>query len=254
MGIGKENTDMKNVTYAHTDHIHNLKAPREVVPIIIELVKPKSILDVGCGTGTWLKAFEEHGITDYTGIDGEYLDVHLLRIPREKFYPQNLQEAFSLHRTFDLVISLEVAEHIEEKFADQFVQTLVTHGDVILFSSAIPGQGGQNHVNEQWPEYWQEKFERHGYYYHDLLRPQIWYNEEVQWWYRQNTFLLMKEKPLSRTFPLSAVHPAMLSLSERNKKEMIDSIEQGKQGLRLSFRIFVNAIQFKIRRLFGYEQ
>ena len=244
---------MADQPYAHSDQVHNLHSPREVTPIVIELVRPKSILDVGCGTGTWLKAFEEQGIVDYVGIDGTYLDVEKLKIPKDKFYPQDLREAFSLHRRFDLVVSLEVAEHIEEKFADQFVQTLVSHGDVILFSSAIPGQGGQNHVNEQWPAYWQLKFEKHGFYYHDLIRPMIWYNEEVQWWYRQNIFLLKKEKPVSGTFPIAAVHPALLNLSIRNQEEMMDSLQQGKQGLKLSFRIFSNAIRFKILRLFGYE-
>ena len=77
---------MANQHYAHSDQVHNLHSPREVTPIVIELVRPKSILDVGCGTGTWLKAFEEHGIVDYVGIDGTYLDVAQLKIPKNNCF------------------------------------------------------------------------------------------------------------------------------------------------------------------------
>ena len=47
----------------------------------------------------------------------------------------------------------------------QLVATITKHGDAVLFSAAIPGQGGQDHLNEQWPEYWQKKFEVNGYYF-----------------------------------------------------------------------------------------
>ena len=132
------------------------------------------VLDVGCGIGTWLKAFEECGVKDYLGLDGNHVNRSLLKIPAEKFRVQNLLESFRLNRKFDLVISLEVAEHLDEKISDQFVKGLVEHGETIVFSAAIPYQSGQNHVNEQWPAYWQQKFEKHGYYFHDVIRPKIW--------------------------------------------------------------------------------
>jgi SAM-dependent methyltransferase len=227
-----------------------MNAPREVVPLVMNIVKPSSILDVGCGTGTWLKAFEEIGVSDYVGVDGDYVQRDSLQIPNDKFFPVDLCETWSLNRKFDLAISLEVAEHLPESIAHQFVATLVSHADTILFSAAVPGQGGQHHVNEQWPLYWQEKFCKHGFYFHDVIRPLIWDNEKVEWWYRQNIFLLKKEKPAFLPFQsLALVHPQLLELKNANEKDYLLNLMQGKQGLRLGFTIFTNTILYKIRNL-----
>ncbi len=240
---------MKTI-YIHSEVVHNMNAPREVVPLVMNIVKPSSILDVGCGTGTWLKAFEEIGVSDYVGVDGDYVQRDSLQIPNDKFFPVDLCETWSLNRKFDLAISLEVAEHLPESIAHQFVATLVSHADTILFSAAVPGQGGQHHVNEQWPLYWQEKFCKHGFYFHDVIRPLIWDNEKVEWWYRQNIFLLKKEKPAFLPFQsLALVHPQLLELKNANEKDYLLNLMQGKQGLRLGFTIFTNTILYKIRNL-----
>jgi SAM-dependent methyltransferase len=228
-------------------------APREVVPIILNLVKPKSVLDAGCGTGTWLKAFEEVGVIDYIGVDGSHVDHSQLNIPIEKFVSQDLSAQWSLKRKFDLVLSLEVAEHLPEESADLFVETLVNHAsENIIFSAAIPGQRGQNHLNEQWPAYWERKFLRHGFHFHDDIRPLIWSNEKVEWWYRQNMFLLNKRISTSYSPPL--IHPDHWIQSIKSKEsahdEYIKSIIEGKQGLRISSAIFFNALLFKLKNLF----
>lgn len=236
--------------YIHEESVHNLTAPREVVPFVMELVRPKSILDIGCGTGTWLKVFEEKGITDYLGVDGEYVDRTMLKIPIDKFLPHELQNSFSLGRRFDLVISLEVAEHLSERYADVFVHSLAEHGDTILFSAAIPGQDGQNHLNEQWPEYWEKKFLNHGFYFHDVLRPKIWKNDKIDFWYRQNIFLLKKEKPVKGLFDsLALVHPELHLQTISNHQLYRKSLLEGKQGLRLSAQIFFNSLLFKFKNL-----
>jgi hypothetical protein len=188
--------------------VHNLAAPREIIPIILELTKPSSVIDIGCGIGTWLKVFDEYGIMDYVGVDGEFVDRDLLKIGADKFYPQDLREKWSLNRKFDLVVSLEVAEHLSEDVADLFVSVLVSHGDNILFSAAIPGQGGQNHLNEQWPVYWQKKFEQYGFFCHDIVRPLIWNNSKIDWWYRQNMIFVSKNPSNKDILPL--VHPECL--------------------------------------------
>jgi len=104
-------------------------------------------------------------------------------------------------------MSLEVAEHLPEDKADLFVSVLVAHAEKIVFSAAIPSQGGQNHLNEQWPEYWQKKFEKHGYYFHDTIRPLIWNNAAIDWWYRQNMFLVTKERSDVKILPV--IHPEL---------------------------------------------
>jgi SAM-dependent methyltransferase len=234
--------------YVHEESIHNLMAPREVVPLIMELFHPQSVLDVGCGIGTWLKVFEESGISDSIGVDGHYVDRNLLKIVSSKFIPQDLKKEWSLNRKFDLVISLEVAEHLPEECADHFVKTLTDHGDTIIFSAAIPLQGGQNHLNEQWPEYWQAKFIKYGYHFHDALRPLLWTNAKVDWWYKQNVFLVTKHKPKSLPFnSLSIVHPELFLRHNENERQFFLSVVEGRQGVKLAFRIFINSLVFKLK-------
>jgi SAM-dependent methyltransferase len=227
-----------------------MMAPREVVPIIMDLVKPKNVLDVGCGTGTWLKAFEEAGVINYIGIDGNYVDSSQLNIPDGKFVAKDLSKWWSLNGKFDLVLSLEVAEHLPGESADLFVETLVNHANEnIIFSAAIPNQGGQNHLNEQWPEYWQQKFLKHGFYFHDVIRPLIWHNEEVDWWYRQNIFLVNRQKKDAAT-KLSLIHPQQFNQWLNEKEAYTESLLTGRQGIRISANIFFNALIFKMKNLF----
>ena len=240
--------------YIHSEAVHNLNAAREVVPILLQLTKSTSVLDVGCGTGTWLKVFEENGVNDYLGVDGDYVERSMLKIPHKLFHAHDLTKSFTLGRKFDIVVSLEVAEHIPEQCADSFIESLVKHAEVLIFSAAIPGQGGQNHLNEQWPEYWQKKFEPFGFYFHDVIRPQIWGNEQVDFWYRQNMFLVKREKPLQTPFhSLSVVHPELLNLKIGNEKEYFQSLIDGKQGIRLGFTIFLNTLKFKFKNLLGFK-
>lgn len=232
--------------YIHTEDVHNMIAPREVVPTIIDLVNPQSVLDVGCGTGTWLRAFEEAGVSDYMGVDGDYVDRAQLNIHSEKFIAKDLRTAWTLNRKFDLVISLEVAEHLPEESADLFVNTLVSHtNETIIFSAAIPGQGGQHHINEQWPEYWQQKFMKHGFYFHDMIRPLIWDNDKIDWWYRQNVFLVTKRRN-DTTASMALVHPQQWNQRIKDNKSLL----QGERGLRISASVFINALIFKLRKIF----
>ena len=165
------------------------RSAKEVVPHVLELVRPSSVVDVGCGAGSWLSVFRDHGIIDVLGIDGEDMSLDLLQIPREQFLSHDLTEPLVLGRRFDLALSLEVAEHLSPESASLFTASLVRLAPVILFSAAVPYQGGQNHVNEQWPEYWITLFERHGYLVLDCLRDRVWQNERVDWWYAQNMLL-----------------------------------------------------------------
>jgi SAM-dependent methyltransferase len=150
------------------------------------MARPTSVLDVGCCRGIWLAEWMSRGLNDVYGIDGSYVDVTRLAIPRERFSPMDLSQAFSLSRRFDLVQALEVAEHLPESAAESFVESLTRHGDVIMFSAAVPGQGGEHHVNEQPLRYWRAKFARRGYAAYDALRPLLRGKAEVEPWYRYN--------------------------------------------------------------------
>ncbi|WP_162343341.1 methyltransferase domain-containing protein [Cyclobacterium salsum] len=184
---------IKEKIFVHQEEVYNTGSAEIIVPILSSLFKTSSVLDIGCGLGTWLKIFQESGVKDVLGIESAYMDMEKLVISKNKVIIHDLQKPLNLKRKFDLVVCLEVAEHLPESAADIFIRSITSHGNIILFSSAIPNQGGQNHINEQWPGYWQKKFKALGYVYYDMIRPYIWENEKVDLWYKQNIFLVIHE-------------------------------------------------------------
>jgi len=99
-----------------------------------------------------------------------------------------------------------VAEHLPDKYADIFVDSLTNLGPVIVFSAAIPFQGGDNHVNEQWPDYWIKRFKERGYVVIDCLRDQLWEKENVCAFYAQNMMLFCEESWLNNHPVLAQKH------------------------------------------------
>ena len=160
-----------------------------VLSLLAKQMPIKSVLDLGCGQGVWLASWTRLGAADVQGIDGPYVDQERLHIPKERFQGRDLARPVDLGRQFDLVQSLEVAEHLPESAAEQFVDSLTRHGPLVLFSSATPGQGGENHINEQPWQYWREKFAARGYEVYDFLRPRLRTDRSVYVWYRHNTLL-----------------------------------------------------------------
>ena len=126
--------------------------------------------------GAWLSAWKEFGIKDIFGVDGDYIKEKELLIERENFLRADLEKGFKTTRQFDLVCCLEVAEHIQSNNADNFITSLCSLGDIILFSAAIPGQEGTLHYNEQYPDFWIELFAKHNFTAYDNIRQQVWTN------------------------------------------------------------------------------
>jgi SAM-dependent methyltransferase len=182
------------------------ESARVVVPLVLQFGSFKSVLDVGCGVGGWLKVFGEHGILDFVGVDGPWIKNQKLMIPKTQMLIHDLTEPLMLNRAFDLVVSLETAEHLPHKKAEIFVNSLVTHGDVVLFSAAIPGQRGVHHVNEQWPSFWVELFGKHGFVVVDCLRKEIWDNRQVAFWYAQSIMFFIKKTQLAKYPKLQAAY------------------------------------------------
>ena len=176
---------------------------QEVVPLVMELIQPTSVVDVGCGLGTWIAVLRDAGVEEYLGIDGDYVDVNMLEIEPSKFLCFDLQQSWEIERKFDLVVSLEVAEHLPSECANSFIHSLTKLGSIVLFSAAIPFQGGVNHINEQWQDYWSEIFANYGYVAIDCLRRKIWNNQRVEPWYAQNLLIFAQESCLAE-YPLLA--------------------------------------------------
>lgn len=187
---------MKQLTQYDSDFYNtyvdgSFAAARTILPAVFEIVRPKSVVDVGCGLGTWLRAAMQNGISDFLGVDGDYVERDQLRIPAENFQAHDLTKSLELGRRFDLAMTLEVAEHLPPSSAADFVASLVRLAPVVLFSAAIPLQGGTDHVNEQWPAYWAQLFRRHDYHFWDCLRMRFWQVQGMgSYYYRQNLFLI----------------------------------------------------------------
>lgn len=216
----------------------SLRSARKVIPALLSLMQPRSVVDVGCGSGTWLRAFQENGIHDVFGIDGGR--AQHLEIPEESFCEVNLASSFSVERRFDLAVCMEVAEHLPPSRAKGFVQDLSSLAPAILFSAAIPGQGGTHHVNEQWPGYWANMFSELGYLAFDRLRPRLWNDDAIEWWYRQNIILYLQPQVAAQSglnvensaVPLPLIHPEML----RNRRIAFSAFRRSLGQLRWVFR------------------
>jgi SAM-dependent methyltransferase len=179
-----------------------------VVPLVLSLVPAKSVVDVGCGVGPWAASFLANGVSDVWGVDGDYVQSSQLLIPVERFIARDLRKPLLLDRHFDLAVSLEVAEHLPPSRAASFVDDLTRLAPCILFSAAIPGPTGTDHINSQYLPYWIELFQKRQYEAIDPIRPQIWGKDSVEWFYQQNIVifaasghpLLARERSKPQTF------------------------------------------------------
>lgn len=218
----------------------SFRSAEVVIGVLSRMISFRSVIDVGCGIGTWLRAVEKCGISDVVGVDGEYVDRAALQIPADRFLPRDLTKPLKIDRTFDLAMSLEVAEHLPAKSAATFVNTLVDLAPIVLFSAAIPFQGGNQHVNEQWPDYWAELFKQHGYAMVDCVRARIWNDPSVEWWYAQNIFLYANQEGFARNPGLSEMRlecsPSRVSVVHpKNYLRFVDPLTPG--GFRRSLSL-----------------
>lgn len=198
---------------------------RRVMPRVLDLIRPGSIVDFGCGSGGWLATAAELGVDDIQGLDGPWVTPETLEIPLERFLSADLGFPLDLGRRFNLALCLEVAEHLPAEAASVLIMNLTTHSPVVLFSAAVPGQGGEGHVNEAWPSLWRELFKGQGFACFDLLRGTIWQDAEIEPWYRQNLLLFADRGRLAQdaglaarltqppALPLDIAHPVLFGQS-----------------------------------------
>lgn len=226
---------------------------RKVLNLLLKILpQVHTAADFGCGVGAWLLPLQEQNIRIH-GFDGPWLPLKYLYIPEKDFTVINLLDDLQNKNssiwnltTFDLIITLEVAEHIPPSLADDFIDLLTEHANFILFSAAIPGQGGTEHLNEQYPSYWCNKFMERGFDCIDAIRPEIWNDEEIQFFYRQNIFIACKKelthllKCNTDLFPLDLVHPQQFKLEQ----------ERGELTIKRSVIFIFKKLCHRIKNLF----
>ena len=227
-------------------------AEKTLSVVLPKLPPVNSVVDVGCGPGTWLVSLLklQDRQVDMLGIDGPWIDPDLLVIPKDSFLAADLsREIPRIEGRYDLAISLEVAEHLPPEKAGEFVSFLTGLSDFVLFSAAIPFQGGTNHFNEQWQGYWADLFERKGYVPVDFIRPALWNDEKIAFHYRQNTILYSREDRIKEIKLPSLLDGQMLSLSHPEYYT-----KHTHPGVKRAFRLFRGSIVRFIARKLGREK
>lgn len=194
-----------------------------VAAIMMELVGPASVIDFGCGIGTWLSVFSKMNVKTIKGVDGDHVDRSKLLISGEDFIAANLDLPVTVGGSYDLAMSVEVGEHLKKESAKPFVDTLCSVAPVVMFGAAIPFQGGECHINEQWPTYWAEMFAQNGYTAVDCIRKRVWNDPSVAYYYAQNTLVYVDanridDYPLLKE-ELRTTDPRMFSLVHPTKWE-----------------------------------
>lgn len=151
--------------------------PSTILELTVKHLHPKSILDVGCGTGISLNWFLQNNI-DALGIENSEVAISQSLV-KNKILKHNLNKTLALDRKFDLVWCYEVIEHIHPQYESIFLQTLTRHSDQVILSAARPGQGGHGHFNEQEPAYWKKRFDDAGFDFQSEFSLQLQQTDDV---------------------------------------------------------------------------
>lgn len=205
---------------------HSRISASKIIPYVLEMIAPiniKSVVDFGCGVGGWLAECKIcNPSTEVLGLDfgNANPEQFYIDVDRE-FRKTDLTAKVDLNKKFDLALSVECAEHLNEKYANVLIDNMCRHSDIIIFGAAIPGQGGVEHVNEQLQSYWVEKFKHRKYDCYDIIRPYFWEDNDIESWYRQDTFVFIKNTvDISRcklcnysgNMPLNVASPELIKL------------------------------------------
>lgn len=161
-------------------------------------IKPRTVIDVGCGTGALLAALRGRGCK-VRGLEYSDAGITACRLRKLEVVKFDITTAAAPSDRFDLAVSFEVAEHLPAAFADRYVRLLCALSDTVIISAAVPGQGGTDHVNEQPHSYWIEKFNAEGFLFEEHISSQIsreWTGWGVAPFYAANVLVFRRQSIL----------------------------------------------------------
>lgn len=222
----------------------SLRSARKIVPFLISNFPIKNVIDFGCGNGAWLKAFDELTV-EIVGIEGNWIRDKKTLIPKDKYQFTNFEDKnLNITEKYDIALCMEVAEHLSEPSAEYLIEQITSVTNKILFSAAIPLQGGTGHINEQWQSYWAEKFIKHSFYPNLDIRNAYWNNKQIAPYFRQNMLIYERINNVNESYKtndelenlLNIVHPQMYLLS--NYRNI---------GLKRCFIAFKNALKISLK-------
>ena len=191
----------------------SLASARRVLSAIAQQAPFSSVFDYGCGQGAWLKAAQENGATTTAGIEGNWLKGVDTLVDKSLVEFGDLEQVTpTATGPFDLIVCMEVLEHLSDQAGRRAVQWMAANGKQVLLSAAIPGQGGNNHINKRWQSYWVARFAEHGRAVPLMPRHIFWHDDDVEVWYRQNMLLFSAGKGQDsppEPAQLDVVHPVL---------------------------------------------
>lgn len=228
-------THHNHVRHTHSDSLQHHSSSQIIVPTIMQIICPESVIEIGCGSGVFLHYFKKLGVKKIFGLDKSPINQELLcqYISENEFAECDLAQPIVLTERFDLAICLEVGEHLPSDTAKTLVHSLIACANVVLFSSAIPHQdNAKQNPNEQWLSYWQHLFAERDYVLHDILRPLFWHNPDILTWLRQNMVIFAhKDRPILTNAPanpiVDIVHPDQYLSKIRRYEKALNMASRG---------------------------
>ena len=226
-----------------------LSSAKKIIKLFPNYFNPKLILDIGCGTGEWIKTFNDrYSSCKFIGIDGHWINSDDLIYKNCDFLNIDLNSELSsetFNKKYDLVCCLETITDLTEHKGQNLIKKICNITDMCLFSSGTPVQTHGPHKNQQWQSYWHSLFIKNEFTALDFIRPAIWNDIDVGPWYRQNCFLFVKKSwlknnpewqnlTLNQQFPIDIVHPEVAPLIKNMRL---------KQWLRLLPNVFRNTFK-----------
>lgn len=187
----------------------SFSSAQEIVPKLISRYSPMSVVDIGCGTGSFANEFLKLGIAEVIGYEGDWMKPLPTLLPKANYRYHDLRTPIESSKSYDMCLCLEVAEHICENSAANLISILTLMSSRVVFSAAIPKQGGNQHVNEQWPAYWSKLFAERGFFLEWDPRQSIWENDKIEGCYRQNLLIFAKNSANNLEEPKALVHPVI---------------------------------------------